>query len=264
MPVAADALSLLLPLLAFFALLALWGGRRWRAYRRERDRREAELRHEVLALTTRLAADDTAERLAALQSEAETLRATLSHQTDAHEQAVDAARQQAAAEREAALAEAAAGHEAALAELRRSLGDEHQALKGDIDALRDVVKALERWHEQIQGILAHNQALKRENEEFSNINKKIVMLALNASIEAARAGEYGRGFAVVADGVRDLALTSTKLAQSFKENLDKSDLVATSTFLDLQASSNMIRTAVFGLGASEARILDQLEPEARP
>ena len=37
--------------------------------------------------------------------------------------------------------------------------------------------------------------------------------------------------------------------------------MATATFLDLQASSNMIRTAVFGLGASETRILSHLSEE---
>ena len=80
------------------------------------------------------------------------------------------------------------------------------------------------------------------------------MLALNAAIEAARAGEAGRGFAVVADGVRVLADISTRLAQEYKRNLDKNDLVTTTTFQDMQASGNMIRTAVFGLRSTTDNI----------
>jgi methyl-accepting chemotaxis protein len=106
----------------------------------------------------------------------------------------------------------------------------------------------------MQAILRNNQELKKQNEQFQNINKSVVMLALNASIEAARAGEQGRGFSVVADGVRDLALTSTRLAQDYKTNLDKNDLITTTTFQDMQASGNMIRTALFGLGATTDRI----------
>lgn len=261
MALTTGATPILLALAVLLALLALAGWWRVAVLRREGSRREAALRREIDALAGHIPPEVMAGRLADLQGEADALREALARLAEAHEKAAQEAAQSAAAEQQAVLAEAAAGYGAALADLRQRVAADHHELKGGIDALLDVVKTLERWHDQIQGILANNQALKRENEEFANINKKIVMLALNASIEAARAGEYGRGFAVVADGVRDLALTSTKLAQSFKENLDKSDLVATATFLDLQASSNMIRTAVFGLGASETRILSHLSEE---
>nr|WP_245747751.1 methyl-accepting chemotaxis protein [Formivibrio citricus] len=106
----------------------------------------------------------------------------------------------------------------------------------------------------MQSILTNNRELKQQNDEFSRIIKNVVMLALNASIEAARAGEHGRGFAVVADGVRELALSSSNWAQKYKQNLDKNDLVTTTTFQDMQASGNMIRTAVFGLKAANDKI----------
>nr|WP_246542805.1 methyl-accepting chemotaxis protein [Paludibacterium yongneupense] len=114
---------------------------------------------------------------------------------------------------------------------------------------------VERWHDEMQAILANNRHLKEQNDGFARIVKNVVMLALNASIEAARAGEQGRGFAVVADGVRDLALTSAQLAQDYRSNLDKNDLVTITTFQDMQAGSKMIRTAVSGLGATSEKIL---------
>ncbi|WP_459950558.1 methyl-accepting chemotaxis protein [Denitratisoma sp. agr-D3] len=106
----------------------------------------------------------------------------------------------------------------------------------------------------MQTILVNNKELKEQNEEFGRIVKNVVMLALNAAIEAARAGEQGRGFAVVADGVRDLALLSEKLSQNYRTNLLKNDLVTTTTFQDMQASGNMIRTAVFGLKATSEKV----------
>ena len=217
MALTTGAIPILLALTVLLALLALAGWWRVAVLRREGSRREAALRREIDALAGHIPPEVMTERLAELQREADALRDALAQLTAEHEQAALEAAQRAAAEQQAVLAEAAAGHGATLADLRQRIAADHHELKGGIDALLDVVKTLERWHDQIQGILANNQALKRENDEFANINKKIVMLALNASIEAARAGEYGRGFAVVADGVRDLALTSTKLARASRK-----------------------------------------------
>ncbi|HWV17456.1 MAG TPA: methyl-accepting chemotaxis protein [Rhodocyclaceae bacterium] len=118
---------------------------------------------------------------------------------------------------------------------------------------------LERWHEEIQSILDNNKDLKRKNSEFKSINQSVVMLALNAAIEAARAGEHGRGFAVVADGVRELALTSTRLAGEYQQYLDMNDLVTTTTFQDMQASGNVIRTTVANLNS----VCERLRSEVR-
>jgi hypothetical protein len=132
-------------------------------------------------------------------------------------------------------------------------------LKTDAESLLGIVSMLERWHLEIQSILDNNKDLKRKNSEFKSINQNVVMLALNAAIEAARAGEYGRGFAVVADGVRELALTSTKLAGEYQQYLDMNDLVTTTTFQDMQASGNVIRTTVANLNA----ICDRIRSEVR-
>src|SRR5690606_37911509 len=117
----------------------------------------------------------------------------------------------------------AAGQEASADRLQAALDgvDAHFIrLKGDAESLLGIVSMLERWHEEIQSILDNNKDLKRKNSEFKSINQNVVMLALNAAIEAARAGEHGRGFAVVADGVRELALTSTRLAGEYQQYLD--------------------------------------------
>ena len=132
-------------------------------------------------------------------------------------------------------------------------------LKSDVESLLGIVSMLERWHEEIQSILDNNKDLKRKNSEFKSINQSVVMLALNAAIEAARAGEHGRGFAVVADGVRELALTSTKLAGEYQQYLDMNDLVTTTTFQDMQASGNVIRTTVANLNS----VCERLRSEVR-
>lgn len=162
-------------------------------------------------------------------------------------------------------AELDAGTQAARDGLRAALDSvdaQFGRLKNDAESLLGVVSMLERWHEEIQSILDNNKDLKRKNGEFKSINQNVVMLALNAAIEAARAGEYGRGFAVVADGVRELALTSTKLAGEYQQYLDMNDLVTTTTFQDMQASGNVIRTTVFNLNSICDRIRSDIQANA--
>lgn len=162
------------------------------------------------------------------------------------------------AERENDLEQSLRQCESEMAQIRATLGAENERLRGEITGLLAMVKTIERWHEEMEAILVNNKVMKSKNAEFAVIVKQVVMLALNASIEAARAGEQGRGFAVVADGVRDLAITSEKLSRDYRENLDKNDLVTTTTFQDLQASGKMIQTAVFGLRAANDKIRDAL------
>jgi hypothetical protein len=163
-----------------------------------------------------------------------------------------------AGDRESGLEQSLRHSESELAQIKSTLGAENERLRGEITGLLAMVKTIERWHEEMEAILVNNKVMKSKNAEFAVIVKQVVMLALNASIEAARAGEQGRGFAVVADGVRDLAITSEKLSRDYRENLDKNDLVTTTTFQDLQASGKMIQTAVFGLRAANDKIRDAL------
>jgi hypothetical protein len=52
------------------------------------------------------------------------------------------------------------------------------------------------------------------------------------------------------------------LARDYKNTLDKNDLVTTTTFQDMQASGNMVRTAVFGLHACSEKMLHGLSAES--
>ncbi len=203
----------------------------------------------IRELSGRIPVEELDARLNGLRAETEALHAQLAQQKAAQQEALHRAAEQAEAECAERLLQLNQEHAEQLENLRNALTSEHQSLQHDIDSLLGIVKTVERWHDEMQSILGNNRELKEQNAEFARIVKNVVMLALNAAIEAARAGEHGRGFAVVADGVRDLALTSSKLAHDYKNNLDKNDLITTTTFQDMQASGNMVRTAVFGLRA---------------
>jgi methyl-accepting chemotaxis protein len=208
----------------------------------------------IRELSARPDAGELEARQAEWRAETDALRQELARQAAAHEAALSLAAEEAVAERDSRLAQFAREHARQLAGIRAELVAEQESLQRDIELLLGIVQTVERWHDEMQTILSNNRELKEQNEEFARIVKNVVMLALNAAIEAARAGEHGRGFAVVADGVRDLALTSAKLAQDYKCNLDKNDLITTTTFQDMQASGNMIRTAVFGIRAKAEKI----------
>lgn len=114
----------------------------------------------------------------------------------------------------------------------------------DMDGLKALLLTFERWNVELSTLLEHNKMMQSQNDAFSTIVKQTIILALNASIEAARAGEHGRGFAVVADEVRSLAVQSEGLNNEYKSHLSKNEVIAVSTFQDIQASSQMILTAI--------------------
>lgn len=124
------------------------------------------------------------------------------------------------------------------------LKDKLDQVEVDLADLADLLVTFERWHESLTQLMLHNAEMHKQNQEFFNIVKQIVILALNAAIEAARAGEHGRGFAVVADEVRNLAMRSQELSESYKENLNKNDFLTTATFQDIQAGGKMILTDI--------------------
>lgn len=123
---------------------------------------------------------------------------------------------------------------------KAELAEKLARVKDNLNDLAALLVTFERWHESLNQLMQHNAEMHKQNQEFFNIVKQIVILALNAAIEAARAGEHGRGFAVVADEVRNLAMRSQELSESYKENLNKNDFLTTATFQDIQAGGKMI------------------------
>jgi len=127
---------------------------------------------------------------------------------------------------------------------KSELSEQLTQVQSELSDLADLLVTFERWHESLTQLMLHNAEMHKQNQEFFNIVKQIVILALNAAIEAARAGEHGRGFAVVADEVRNLAMRSQELSESYKENLNKNDFLTTATFQDIQAGGKMILTDI--------------------
>ncbi|EJM97759.1 methyl-accepting chemotaxis protein [Herbaspirillum sp. YR522] len=127
-----------------------------------------------------------------------------------------------------------------------------------IGRLLGLMRTFERWHDDMNVLIAHNCEMHRKNDEFALIVSQVVIVALNASIEAARAGAHGRGFAVVASEVRELAQRAEKLSKSYRANLYQNDLITTTTFQDLQAGGKMIVGAVIGLEQINRRTRDSL------
>jgi len=170
---------------------------------------------------------------------------------------------------EAQLAQVQREHAQRMRELGERIGDVKakalrncDSLAGEIGQLLGVVKTFERWHEEMNTLLAHNREMHAKSEEFSAIVEQVVIVALNAGIEAARAGEHGRGFAVVANEIRSLASRAEKLSKDYRANLYKNDLITTTTFQDLQAGGKMIVGAVTGLELINNKSKEVLAVEA--
>lgn len=146
----------------------------------------------------------------------------------------------------------------------QTLDDKSKALENcnrseeTIGKLLGLVKTFERWHADMNMLIAHNREMHSKNDEFALIVNQVIIVALNASIEAARAGEHGRGFAVVATEVRGLAQRAEVLSKSYRNNLYENDLITTTTFQDLQAGGKMIIAAVIGLDLINKKIKEVL------
>lgn len=248
-----NVVFLVVGLLAGWAITAFAS----RRHRKTDQGKLEEQARQIDTLSERKAPEEVAATEAELLARAKNLEEALREQAELRQQA-EIACQECARENTESTSRLREEHAQQLIELRTDLGQELALLNKDVGALLGIVHTIERWHDEMQIILSNNNEQKKQNQEFANINKKVVMLALNAAIEAARAGDVGRGFAVVADGVRDLAMTSSKLAEDFKKNLDRNDLITTTTFQDIQASGNLIRTAVFGLSHTADKIQSSL------
>jgi methyl-accepting chemotaxis protein len=110
--------------------------------------------------------------------------------------------------------------------------------------LRRFADTFERWHEQMISLMAQNRDMHQKNQELSSIVSHVLIVSLNASIEAARAGAAGRGFSIVAGEVRELASRSQELSKSYRDSLNRNDLVTTATFQDIQAGGKMMAASL--------------------
>ncbi len=117
-------------------------------------------------------------------------------------------------------------------------------LAEEVGQLREIALTFEHWHDEMNTLMVQNREMRRQNSEFGDIVKYVVLLSLNAAIEAARAGEAGRGFAVVADEVQVLAVRSDALSKDYSKSLYKNDLTTTATFQEIQADGKMIIGAI--------------------
>ncbi len=156
--------------------------------------------------------------------------------------------------------------EQSLAQLRSAVGSlGAQAQRGTremaegITQLLGLVKTFERWHADMNNLIAHNREMHVKNDDFNQIVRHMVIVTLNASIEAARAGEMGRGFAVVAEEMRALASRAERLSKDYRDSLHQNDLITTSTFQDLQAGGKMIIGSLVGLEMVNKRVQGEVQ-----
>ncbi|MEH3087468.1 MAG: methyl-accepting chemotaxis protein [Xylophilus ampelinus] len=136
------------------------------------------------------------------------------------------------------------------------------ALAAALQELQGVEMTLERWHDDMTRLLDHNRLMHAKNDDFSQIVRQMVMVGLNASIEAAHAGHTGRGFGVVATEMRELSARAELLSADYRRSLYENDLIATTTFQDMQAGGRMIVGALRGLELGNRRSMELLAAPA--
>ncbi len=140
---------------------------------------------------------------------------------------------------------------------------EHIHTQGrSLQELQGIGKTFERWHADMSALVQHNRTMHDKNDEFARIVRQMVIVALNASIEAARAGAQGRGFNVVAGEMRELSARAEALSRDYRSSLYANDLIATTTFQDMQAGGKMVINAAMGLQLTNGRIQAALEETA--
>lgn len=137
---------------------------------------------DLLALWSRLRADEAAREAEVQAASAQELSATIE-------------------EVNASVEEAAAAHH----QLNKLAETNRKALAEMDRLLKVVATGIQHVRDQLNEVSQRFNKVNQIGEEVAEIADQTNLLALNAAIEAARAGEHGRGFAVVAEEVRKLA-----------------------------------------------------------
>lgn len=200
---------------------------------------QTELATKVSAVTAADAEDLLRQEIAALQNELQVAQHALESQRRDSAQQIRDLEQSGQQERQSLTGQ--------YCDVTVKTLDSCGTLAEEIGSLLTLVKTFERWHTDMNILVAHNREMHNKNDEFANIVKQVVIVALNASIEAARAGPQGRGFAVVAEEMRSLANRAESLSTDYRKNLFENEMITTATFQDLQAGGKMIVSAVTGL-----------------
>jgi chromosome segregation ATPase len=152
---------------------------------------------------------------------------------------------------------------ATLGEAReRELLESAKRIAAEASRLKKLASTFERWHEQMISLMAQNHDMHQKNHELAGIVNHVLMVSLNASIEAARAGAAGRGFSIVAGEVRALATRSQALSKSYRDSLDRNDLITTATFQDIQAGGKMIAASLGSVEAQASQLQAKFERAA--
>ena len=216
----------------------------------KRAARAAALQHQEAVARMQTALDEA-------QARCGNADAQIAAQRRAHDQESSRLRDALASE---AQASAALRDAAALGHTReQELIESAKRIAAEASRLKKLASTFERWHEQMISLMAQNHDMHQKNHELAGIVNHVLMVSLNASIEAARAGAAGRGFSIVAGEVRALATRSQALSKSYRDSLDRNDLITTATFQDIQAGGKMIAASLGSVEAQASQLQAKFE-----